>query len=222
MKQLLAGVALLFVIGIAAFLYRNTMERPYALPAPVACTAEARICPDGTAVGRSAPSCEFAPCALPNVEIADAGINFVIPEGYVADENAYGADTTLLAAFVKPSLSGNPQHTIIIRRYPIPEGQTADEVILANTRYQPADMQAEDFDRFTSLSAGGKTFRETVIERFEAQVHSAYFLPRSADVLRFEILEHDVTGWMEPSLTVRSLPEHAALLKLLQTLQAAP
>lgn len=29
---------------------------------PVACTMEARICPDGSAVGRVGPSCEFAPC----------------------------------------------------------------------------------------------------------------------------------------------------------------
>jgi len=28
----------------------------------VACTMEAKICPDGTAVGRSGPNCEFAPC----------------------------------------------------------------------------------------------------------------------------------------------------------------
>ncbi|MCP4647898.1 MAG: META domain-containing protein [bacterium] len=29
---------------------------------PVACTAEAKICPDGTGVGRVGPDCEFAPC----------------------------------------------------------------------------------------------------------------------------------------------------------------
>lgn len=29
---------------------------------PVACTMEARICPDGSAVGRQGPNCEFAEC----------------------------------------------------------------------------------------------------------------------------------------------------------------
>lgn len=29
---------------------------------PVACTLEAMLCPDGTAVGRVGPNCEFAPC----------------------------------------------------------------------------------------------------------------------------------------------------------------
>lgn len=29
---------------------------------PIACTMEAKLCPDGSAVGRTGPSCEFAPC----------------------------------------------------------------------------------------------------------------------------------------------------------------
>jgi hypothetical protein len=29
---------------------------------PKGCTAEAKICPDGSAVGRTGPNCEFAPC----------------------------------------------------------------------------------------------------------------------------------------------------------------
>ena len=29
---------------------------------PIACTMEAKICPDGSAVGRMPPTCEFAPC----------------------------------------------------------------------------------------------------------------------------------------------------------------
>lgn len=33
-------------------------------PQPIACTADAKICPDGTAVSRVAPSCEFALCPV--------------------------------------------------------------------------------------------------------------------------------------------------------------
>jgi hypothetical protein len=29
---------------------------------PQACTEEAKVCPDGSAVGRTGPNCEFAPC----------------------------------------------------------------------------------------------------------------------------------------------------------------
>jgi hypothetical protein len=28
----------------------------------IACTADAKLCPDGSAVGRTGPNCEFAPC----------------------------------------------------------------------------------------------------------------------------------------------------------------
>jgi len=222
MKQLLALTALLLIIGVAAFLYRNAIERPGIVPEETACTAEAKICPDGRAVGRAGPACEFAPCPFPNVEAPEAGIAFVIPEGYSADENAYGADSSLVAAFVKPSLAGEPPHSIAIRRYPIPADGTAEDVILANTRYQPADMPAEDMGRFEQVIISGKTFRATVIERFEAQVQSAYYLVRAGDVLRFEVTERDVADWTEPALAVEELPEHAAFLRMLGTLQAAP
>jgi len=222
MKQLLALAAILLVVGIAGFLYRNAMERPGIVPSPAACTADARLCPDGTAVGRQGPSCEFAACPPPNVEVPSLGLEFVVPEGYVADERAYGAEPTLVAAFVKPSLAGDPPHSIVIRRFPIPEGQTAEEVILANTRYQPADMQAEDLSRFEPAIMNGKTFQRTVIERFEAMVVSAYYLVRGNDVLRFEVTEHDVAGWTEPALAIEKLPEHAAFLQMLSSLQAAP
>lgn len=31
---------------------------------PVACTMDAKVCPDGSAVGRVGPDCEFAPCPI--------------------------------------------------------------------------------------------------------------------------------------------------------------
>jgi hypothetical protein len=39
---------------------------------PVACTMEAKLCPDGSAVGRSGPNCEFAPCPAVNSIITEA------------------------------------------------------------------------------------------------------------------------------------------------------
>lgn len=35
---------------------------PKASIEPISCTADAKLCPDGTAVGRIGPKCEFAPC----------------------------------------------------------------------------------------------------------------------------------------------------------------
>lgn len=222
MKQLFALAVLLLVVGVASFLYRNTVERPGAMVPEVACTLEAKVCPDGTSVGREGPSCAFAPCALPNVEIANAGISFALPAGYAADEDAASPDDHLIATFTKPSSLDWPPHAISIYRYPIPEGETAEDVILAHTRYQPADEQATDLSRFEDIAAGDITFKETTIERFEGLVRSSYFLVRATDVLRFDIVEKGVQGWTDAALVIRQLPEHLALFQLLRTLQVAP
>lgn len=216
MKQLLAGVVILFVVGFGTFLYRNVVERPYVTAPEVACTMEAKVCPDGSAVGRGGPRCEFAPCAFPNVEERALGVSFLAPEGYALDASSGSLTLT------KPSLSENPAHTITVRSYPIAPGESAEDVMLRATRFQPADEPAADLSRFAPLSVGERTFREVTLERFEALVHTRYYLAREKDVLAFDIVEHDVTGWTDPSLSVRSLPEHAALISALSSLQAAP
>ena len=221
MKQLLAFTGLLFVIGIASFLYRNTMERPGSLVPPVACTMEAKICPDGSSVGRSGASCSFAPCALPNVELPLANISFALPSGYTLDADL-PLDDGDIAAYSKPATLDWPAHAIVVSRFPVAEGETAEEVILANTRYQPADEQATDLSRFKDVPVTGKTFKETLNERFEGLVHTSYFLVRESDVLRFEVIEKGVQNWTDASLDIRTLPEHQALLGMLRTLQSTP
>jgi len=41
---------------------------------PVACTMEAKLCPDGSAVGRSGPNCEFSPCPETNLNPATTSV----------------------------------------------------------------------------------------------------------------------------------------------------
>lgn len=67
MKELAFFVVLVLVFGVGGFLYRYTLEQPGSVlegPAgeQIACTLDAMICPDGTAVGRTGPNCEFAAC----------------------------------------------------------------------------------------------------------------------------------------------------------------
>ncbi len=219
MKQLFALVVLLAVLGIAGFMYRNALERPGAgAPAPVACTAEAKMCPDGTSVGRTGADCAFAACPLPNAEDAAINIAFVIPAGYVANADAIGADESLRAVFDKKA-SGDVPHSIIIRRYPIPEGKKGDDVVLANTMFEPSGTTPKSMKEFKPIIVNGRTYQKVVIERFEGQVHSAYYLIREKDVLKFEVLEKDVKDWMNPKLVIEELPEHKALLSLLTSLQ---
>lgn len=56
MKKIAAIIGIVFV-GAASFMIfqKEHMTR-------IACTQEAKLCSDGSAVGRTGPSCEFAPC----------------------------------------------------------------------------------------------------------------------------------------------------------------
>lgn len=40
----------------------DAQPQPAPMPRPIACTMEAKMCPDGSYVSRTGPNCEFAPC----------------------------------------------------------------------------------------------------------------------------------------------------------------
>jgi hypothetical protein len=62
-----AGVEVAYV-GACGNAVRPAEEPPVPPPSlgngtqPVGCTSEAKVCPDGSAVGRTGPNCEFAAC----------------------------------------------------------------------------------------------------------------------------------------------------------------
>lgn len=62
---LLAGVVLfLLLIGTASAVYLFVNKKSE----PIACTMEAKICSDGSSVGRTGPKCEFTPCPTSKVD----------------------------------------------------------------------------------------------------------------------------------------------------------
>ena len=54
--QVMVAGALIIFVGAGIYLFRSPPG------SEVACTADAMLCPDGSAVGRVPPTCEFAPC----------------------------------------------------------------------------------------------------------------------------------------------------------------
>jgi hypothetical protein len=223
LKQLFFFVILLAVFGFASFLYRATLEAPSHNTniQTIACTMEAKICPDGTSVGRSGPSCEFAACPAPNVEIPSAGLAFAIPAGYRADQ-AHGADASLLGAFEKTAITGSSTQpdSISVRRYAIPEGKDANSVMLANTSYEPSGESPASMEEFTPVIINGHTYQMVRVERFEGVVRVLYYLPRDTDVIRFEAVARDVPNWTDPGLAVRSLRAVSSLELMLSGLQS--
>lgn len=55
---------LVFIVAAVAFGYYaySNFDEAFGPPEEVACTAEAKLCPDGTSVGRTGPDCAFAAC----------------------------------------------------------------------------------------------------------------------------------------------------------------
>ena len=222
MKQLIAGVILLLVVGLGAFLYRNILEHPAtSLPGggQIACTQEAKLCPDGTSVGRTGPTCDFALCVFPNVEDRAIQLSYLVPAGYAANTNTTGTDDSLRAVFEKPA-KGQVPHTITIRRFSIDAGKTATDTMVSHTTYEPSGNQAKALSEFKKNTIQGKTFYCVTLERFEGQIHTACYLPRTSDVLRFEVLEKDV-DWTNQKLNVDTLPEHQAFYNMLTTVSTS-
>lgn len=219
MKSLIFGIVLIILLGVGGFLYKNVMETTGG-PTQLACTEEAKICPDGTGVGRSGPSCEFAPCPFPNVEFVDASLSFALPAGYAQGVQEPGADGYIpeMLNFYQKQAAGSGHHYISVYRYDIPEGKSANDVIIENTLLSPSGELVSGMDKFDPVLIQGRTFNHIVIERFEGQVVSAYYLIRDTDVLRFDVLEQDV-DWTNPDLVIETLPEHKNLLTLLSSIQ---
>jgi hypothetical protein len=60
-KPSLLILGFLFVVLAGIF----TWSKFHTEAQPMACTEEAKLCPDGSAVGRTGPQCEFAACPSP-------------------------------------------------------------------------------------------------------------------------------------------------------------
>lgn len=61
------SIITLTLAGVYFWINRTSLFPPP--PKPIACTMEAKLCPDGSSVGRTGPNCEFATCPNMNTQI---------------------------------------------------------------------------------------------------------------------------------------------------------
>lgn len=60
-KRILITISIIVIVVLIAYYYTKVEDvNNYN----IACTMDAKMCPDGSYVGRTAPLCEFAPCPL--------------------------------------------------------------------------------------------------------------------------------------------------------------
>ncbi|EKD32941.1 MAG: hypothetical protein ACD_76C00109G0004 [uncultured bacterium] len=75
-------LAILLVAGMIIFVAKKIVV---PIASPVACTMEAKQCPDGSYVGRTGPNCEFAACpsqVSPPISLDCSGSGDSCPSGY--------------------------------------------------------------------------------------------------------------------------------------------
>jgi len=89
-------IGAIIVVGIALYIEWPTLSTHIPVGTqPVACTMEAKICPDGTAVGRTGPNCEFSACPIPEAP-ADITLG-------VGEKGTVGTLSVTFNAFVQDS-----------------------------------------------------------------------------------------------------------------------
>lgn len=214
MKNVLLGSVLIILIGIGGLVYRNAKEHPLQ---PIVCPLDALVCPDGTSVSRTGNSCTFPTCPPPNVSLAGISASFALPNGFEAV--SFGDEPSVVAVYAQPATaSSTGDATLIIRRYAVNASSTALSVI-QQTALGGASGMPVPATSFSSTMIGTHRFTVVTVERFEGVVDTAYYLARSEDVLRFDAIDREVTNWTDPDLEIATLPAHAAMAKLLGTLQ---
>ena len=214
-KTLMLGIAAIVLIGIGGLVYRNAVEHPNR---PMTCPLEAKVCPDGTSVGRTGSTCTFPACPPPNVELASLGISFALPVGFEAVTGDSRVPDTMALYRTQETIPGAFDYDDIdIQLLPISASSTASATIQENAIGGASGLPISP-TRFTSTVIGRYRFTVVSIERFEGVITTAYYLSRATDVIRFTAIDRGV-DWTNPSLIVSNLPAHAGLVKLLATLQ---
>lgn len=101
---------------------------------PVACTTEAKICPDGSSVGRTGPNCEFSQCPSPSADWRnytnnEYGFKMTFPDswkGFTIIKQTWQGEDISVDASVAKRYSGdlivikNPQTTATQQYQDIP------------------------------------------------------------------------------------------------------
>lgn len=151
----------LVLVGGGAYYVMHQQSTPQA----VACTQEAKLCPDGSSVGRTGPNCEFAACSqvqatnisTPNPSQQNLGTmytsskfgySFSYPDDWhiISSDNLYAPQGSLDDVLIQ---STDGKHLIHVLAYPLPTLLTS-----ANCHAYSYDFKSNEWIRGQEL--GGK------------------------------------------------------------------
>lgn len=189
MKEMLLGVALIILLGFGSFLYKNALQKGPVTGAPVACTLDARICPDGSAVGRTGPTCEFEACSTDVV-------HYSAPAGFVDSLSLLSSVLPGRLAFYTKE-PGTISNVISISAFEMQEGETVEDILLREVTLSPSDMHPDSIEKFETVTVGDRDVYRIINERFEATVEVTYGIPLDGFVALVSLRDVSVEKWME-------------------------
>ncbi len=150
MKNLFLWLVVFTILGFGFDYFLNEDEM-------VACTMEAKLCPDGSAVGRTGPNCEFAACPEPNQTEVVATTSTNIP----ADIASHIASKADLIKLTSPQPLETVSSTIEIKgeargywffeaSFPIVAVDWDGRIVGEGIATADGDWMTEDFVPFTA------------------------------------------------------------------------
>ena len=114
--SILAIASAIILLG-GIFILASLNVSPSTTGEQIPCTQEARLCPEGSYVGRTGPNCEFAPCPS---EVRCEGISCegvpLLPQGYTL--KSYFVEKTLDTACATNSECETPGEYTVQSRCP--------------------------------------------------------------------------------------------------------
>lgn len=137
-------LVIILVIGIVVLAAVGILFWRKSLPIPItqkACTQEAKICPDGSSVGRTGPDCQFAAC--PSVKptqtpVASSSADILVWKTYTGENYSfqYPADWILNdnSGYLESVNVENPKKTVnlLISNGQYPYGFGAEQDVVIN------------------------------------------------------------------------------------------
>ena len=188
MKELMLGIVLIILLGLGGFLYQNATKKEVP-DGPVACTLDARICPDGSAVGRTAPSCEFEACP------SDA-VTYSAPAGFIDTLPLLSSMVVGRVGFYskEPNVISNNISVFVHKTSP---ERSFENVLLEEIVLSPSDLHPESLEKFEKVTVGDREVYRIINERFEATVEITYAVELEGFAVLVSLRDVSVENWMQ-------------------------
>lgn len=200
-----------FVLLMIALAFSSYLYNEEAAPPINACTADAKLCPDGSGVGRSGPQCEFAACpgegmfsdaTWQTATDATTHLNFSYPK------NA----TTQYTHFV----DWPPQVTLLTESYACTE--EGAEVLPAGRTFEKEINGHVYCISEESEGAAGSTYTQYVYTSEKDGLVAAFgFTVRSVQCLNYDEPQASACQKEQASFDIDNLIDH-----MFQTLKSTP